>query len=172
MVATFLQGELAKELKRILSGYRLKNSQGVESDINVFEQLLPVPVSIGQEELAPELLENGLVDDLTAPNTYPYIIVRIVDGEIENADSAQAVNINLLIGVYEPDYDKQGHKDILTIIARIYERFAKEPVLNGRYILQYPVLWSLQEEESHPFYFGGVSLTFEAATVRREDKYA
>ena len=95
-----------------------------------------------------------------------------MDGEIENADSAQAVNINLLIGVYEPDYDKQGHKDILTIIARIYERFAKEPVLNGRYILQYPVLWSLQEEESHPFYFGGVSLTFEAAAVRREDKYA
>jgi len=66
----------------------------------------------------------------------------------------------------------QGHKDVLNIIARLYERFAKVPVLNGKYTIQYPVLWALQGEESYPFYFGGMNLTFEIAAVRREDEYS
>ena len=41
MVATFLQQELADELKKIFEGFRLKNPQGEESELNIFEQLLP-----------------------------------------------------------------------------------------------------------------------------------
>ncbi|MCM1220571.1 MAG: hypothetical protein NC548_39400 [Lachnospiraceae bacterium] len=172
MVATFLQNELADELKRILSDIQLKTPQGGKSSINIFEQLLPMPEPSGQEEIAPELLENGLAEEQTAPDPYPYIVVRIADGEIEDENSAQKVNLTLLIGIYEPDYDKQGHRDILNIIAKIYERFAKFPVLNGKYTVQYPILWTLQDEESYPFYFGGVNLGFEVAAIRREDPYS
>ena len=172
MVATFLQSELAEELKKILSGFELKNPQGERVSINIFEQILPMPKPLDPEEIAPELLENGLAEEQTAPDPYPYIIVRIADGEIEDENSAQKVNVNLLIGVFEPDYDKQGHKDILNMIARIYERFAKFPVLNGKYTIQYPILWTIQGEESYPFYFGGVSLDFEIAAIRREDPYS
>lgn len=172
MVATFLQSELADELKKILSDLRLKNPQGERVSINIFEQLLPMPEPLDQGEIALELLENGLAEEQTAPDPYPYILVRIADGEIEDENSAQKVNLTLLIGIYEPDYDKQGHKDILNIIAKIYERFAKFPVLNGKYTIQYPILWTLQDEESYPFYFGGVNLAFEIAAVRREDPYS
>lgn len=172
MVATFLQNELAEELKNILADFRFKNPQGERTSINVFEQLLPMPEPLDQGEIAPELLENGLVDEQTAPDPYPYILVRIQDGEIEDENSAQKVNLALLIGIYEPDYDKQGHKDILNIIAKIYERFAKLPVLNGKYTIQYPIEWVLQDEESYPYYFGGVNLAFEIAAVRREDPYS
>ena len=172
MVATFLQDDLAEELKGILKGFLLKNPQGEKTNINVFEQLLPMPEPAAQEEAPPELLENGLAEEQTAPDPYPYILVRIADGEIEDENSAQKVNLTLLMGIYEPDYDKQGHKDILNIIAKIYERFAKYPVLNGKYTIQYPILWTLQDEESYPFYFGGMNLTFEIAAIRREDPYA
>ncbi len=172
MTAAFLQSELADELKKILSDFRLKNPQGEPSGINIFEQLLPMSEPLGQGEIASELLENGLVDVQTAPAPYPYIIVRLDEGEIEDADSAQKVNLSLLIGIYDPDYEKQGHKDILNIIAKIYERFAKCPVLNGKYTIQYPILWVLQEEESYPFYFGGMTLGFETAMIRREDPYS
>lgn len=172
MVATFLQQELADELKKIFGGFRLKNPQGEESELNIFEQLLPMPEPTAQEEVPPELLENGLAEEQTAPDPYPYIIVRIADGEIKDENSAQDANITLLFGTYEPDYNKQGHKDILNIIAKIYERFAKYPVLNGKYTIQYPILWTLQDEESYPFYFGGMNLTFEIAAIRREDPYA
>ena len=58
MVATFLQSELADELKKILSDFRLKNPQGERVGINIFEQLLPMPEPLDQGEIAPELLEN------------------------------------------------------------------------------------------------------------------
>ncbi len=172
MVATFLQSELADELKTILADVRLKNPCGEVSAINVFEQFLPMPESANLEDIPPELLENGLANEQTVPDPYPYIIIRINDGEIKDEDSAQIVNITLLIGTYEQDYDKQGNKDILNIISKIYERFAKTPVLNGKYTIQYPILWTLQDEETYPFYFGGMSLTFEIAGIRREDKYS
>jgi len=172
MVAAFLQSGLADELKKILSGFRLKTPQGGKSNINIFEQLLPMPEPLNQEEIPLEILENGLAEEQTVSDPYPYIVVRIADGEIEDENSAQKVNLTLLIGIYEPDYDKQGHKDILNIIARIYERFAKFPVLNGKYTIQYPILWTLQDEECYPFYFGGMNLVFEIASIRREDPYS
>lgn len=172
MVAAFLQSELADELKKILSDFRLKNPQGERVNINIFEQLLPMPEPLEQGELAPELLENGLAEEQTIPDPYPYILVRIADGEIEDEDSIQKVNLILLIGIFEPDYKKQGHKDVLNIISKIYERFAKYPVLNGKYTIQYPIAWGLQDEESYPFYFGGINLSFEIAAIRREDPYS
>ena len=172
MTAAFLQEELAEELGKILSGIRLRNPQGEMSSIHIFEQLLPMPEPSDEEKIPEELLENGLAEEQTVPDPYPYVIVRIGDGEIKDENSAQEANITLLIGTYEPDYDKQGHKDVLNIIAKVYERFVKMPVLNGKYTIQYPVLWTLPEEESYPFYFGGMNLTFETAAVRREDPYA
>lgn len=172
MVPAFLQTDLANELKEILKGFKLKNPQGELCGINVYEQLLPMPEPTDAQELPPELLENGLADEQTAPDPYPYIIVRLDEGEIENEDSAQMVSLELLIGIYDPDFNKQGHKDVLNIIAKIYERFAKMPVLNRKYTIQYPILWALQDEETYPFYFGGMKLIFETAAVRREDPYA
>ena len=172
MTASFLQNELADELKKIFKGFRLKDPERNLSEINIFEQILPMPESAEQKEVPPELLENGLVEELTDPDPYPYIVVCIEDGKIEDENSAQTVNLNLLFGVCEMDYEKQGHKDILNMIAKIYERFAKFPVLNGKYTIQYPILWTLQDEESYPFYFGGMNLTFETAAIRREDPYA
>jgi len=172
MVASFLQSDLADELRKVLDGFRLMNPLGEIAGINVFEQRLPMPELRVQEEIPPELLENGLAEEQADPDPYPYVIVRVEDGEIKDESSAQTVNVTLLIGTYDPESGKQGHKDILSIIAKIYERFAKVPVLGGKYTIQYPILWSLQEEESYPFYVGGMYLSFETAAVVREDKYS
>lgn len=172
MVAAFLQSELVDELKEILKNMKLKNPQGEMTSINIIEQLLPMPEPLDLEKIPPEILENGLVEEQTALDPYPYILVRIEDGEIKDENSAQKVNIWLLIGIFEKAYDKQGHKDILNIIAKIYERFAKFPVLNGKYTIQYPIVWSLQDADYYPFYFGDMNLSFEIAAVRREDPYS
>ena len=172
MVAAVLQDDLAAEFEKVLKDFRLKAPQGNSSNIKIFLQNLPMPEPLMQGDIPVEALENGLADQLTAPDPYPYIIVRIEDGEIKDEDSAQTVNIYLIIGIYEPDYDKQGHKDVLNIIAKLYERFGKNPVLNGKYTIQYPVSWAIQDEESYPFYFGGMNLAFEIAAMRREDEYS
>lgn len=172
MVATFLQDDLIEELKEILKDFKLKTPTGALSEINIFAQNLPVPEALEQENLSREQLESGLADEITAADPYPYIIVRIEEGEIKDEFSAQTVNTLLIIGVYENAYDKQGQKDVLNIIAKIYERFAKRDLLNKRYTLQYPITWTLQEEESYPYYFGGMSLGWETAAIRREDDLA
>ncbi len=172
MVAALLQDDLAEELKEILKEFRLKNPQGQLSEVNIFQQNLPIPESLVREDIPEEMLENGLAEDITAEDPYPYIVVKIEDGEIKDESSAQTVNTILQIGVFEDAFKKQGHKDVLNIISDIYERFAKRPVLNGRYTVQYPILWTLQEEESYPYYYGGLYLSWEVAAVRREDKFA
>ena len=135
MVAAFLQDDLAAEFEKVLKDFRLKDPQGNSSKINIFLQNLPMPEPLMQGDIPVEALENGLADQLTAPDPYPYIIVRIEDGEIKDEDSAQTVNIYLIIGIYETDYDNQGHKDVLNIIAKLYKRFGKNRVLNGNYTI-------------------------------------
>lgn len=172
MVASFLQSELAEELKAILTGFRLKKPEGGFAAVNIYEQYLPMPEPGSAGDWPPEVLESGLAEGLAEPEPYPYVIVRMDEGEIKDEDSAQTATVSLLIGVYDPDYQKQGHKDVLNVVAKIYERFAKFPVLNGKYLIQYPIVWALQEEESYPFYFGGMNLKFEIAAIRREDPYS
>lgn len=172
MVAAFLQDDLAAELKKILKGFRLKDPQGNLSEIHIFEQDLPMPEPLKQDGIPIEALENGLADEITAKDPFPYILIRIEDGEIKDEASAQTINTNLIIGIYDNSYDKQGHKDVLNIIADIYERFAKMAVLGSRYTIQYPIIWTLQEEASYPYYYGGMQLSWEAAAIRREDKFA
>lgn len=172
MVASFLQSALAEDLGKIFKGFRLVNPEGELSGINIFEQSLPIPEPAKMEELPLEVLESGLADERTAPDPYPYIIVRVEEGEIENEDSTQTVSVFLTMGIYDQDYRKQGHKDILNMVAKIYERFAKMPVLDGKYTVQYPIAWALQDEDTYPYYFGGMHLKFETAAIRREDPYA
>lgn len=172
MVASLLQDDLVEELKVIFDGFHLSDPEGKLSGINIYPQNLPIPESEEQKDIPIEQLENGLANDKTKEDPYPYIIVRVADGEIEDAASAQRVSTTLLIGVYDDSYEKHGSKDVMNIIQKIYTRFAKKPVLNGKYTIQYPISWTLQDEESYPFYFGGISLEWETAAIRREDKFA
>lgn len=172
MVASFLQDDLSEELKKIFSGFKLMDSKGKLHDINIFPQSLPMLIPKEQSNIPPEILENGLIDEEVQEDPFPYIIVRIEDGEIADEASVQSVNTNILIGVYDDSHAKQGTKDVMNIIQKIYERFAKNPVIAGKYTIQYPISWALQDEESYPYYFGGMALAWETAAIRREDKYA
>ncbi len=169
MVAAFLQADLAAELKRCLKHLKLKNIHGIPGEINIYEQNLPMQEPQEQDNIPAELLENGLAEEITEEDPYPYIIIKIEDGEIKDESSAQNIGTDLLIGIYDDSYEKQGHKDVLNIIHDIYERFAKMPVLNQQYIIQYPILWTLQDEESYPYYFGGMHLSWELESIKRED---
>lgn len=172
MVASFLQDCIAEELKKIFEGFQLMDPKGNMRDINIFRQNLPMPEAEMQTNIPCEQLENGLAEEIPREDPYPYIIVRIEDGEIKDEASTQTVNTILVIGIYDGSYDKHGSKDVMNVIQKIYERFAKHPVLGKKYTIQYPIKWMLQEEESYPYYFGGMALIWETAAIRREDEYA
>ena len=173
MIAAFLQDDLAEELRNIFQYFRLKDQNGEWVAVNVYPQNLPVPeVQEIPDTVTDEELEDGVYDAVAQSIPFPYIIVRVSDGEIESPDADQVVDINLLIGVYDKTHDNQGHRDILNIIQKIYERFAKNPILAAHYECLYPMQWALQDEESFPYFFGGMALKFSTLpTIEREDPY-
>ena len=51
----------------------------------------------------------------------------------------------------------------------------KNPILSKQFMFlndeQHPFEWALQEEESFPYAFGAISMSFRTPTIRKEDKY-
>lgn len=172
MIATFLQDDLAADLADIFKHFRLKNPQGETVGLNIFKQSLPIPTTKDiPDTVTDEELEEGKYNAEAEEDPYPYIIVRVEQGTIDKIDQEQAVIVNLIIGVIDRDYNNQGHKDVLNIIQKVYERFAKNAILAKKYECVMPITWALQDEESFPYFFGGMALTFETIPIRREDPF-
>ena len=172
MIATFLQDDLAADLADIFKHFRLKNPQGETVGLNIFKQSLPIPTAKDiPDTVTDEELEEGKYNAEAEEDPYPYIIVRVEQGTIDKIDQEQAVIVNLIIGVIDRDHNNQGHKDVLNIIQKVYERFAKNAILAAKYECVMPITWALQDEESFPYFFGGMALTFETIPIRREDPF-
>lgn len=154
MTATLLQEALVKEIGAIFSGELFKDSAGEYGKMKIFEQNLPIR------------------EDEDAPDPIPYIIVRLETGTTKSGVDPQEVLVTLLIGYFDDSTENRGHKGVLGIIQKIHERFEKEPMLAHQFMFQDPLDWALQDEESFPYYFGAISMTFQTAAIRKEDKYA
>ena len=173
MIATFLQDALAAELADIFQHFYLENPQGSRVHLNIYKQSLPIPTAKDiPDTVTDEELEEGTYNAEANEDPYPYIIVRVEQGSIKEIDSEQTVAVNLIIGVIDRNYNNQGHKDVLNIIQKVYERFAKNAILKDKYECVMPIEWVLQDEESYPYFFGGMALNFETLRIRREDPYA
>lgn len=158
MVAIELQKALAKEIKEITNGMLFKNITGKEVNLHVFPQVLPKrEVSRGEER------QKGIKEP------FPYCIVRVLEGEIESLDVPQTVKILLLFGVFEEEKQGQGHEEILNLIQRVQERFYKNPILANTFVMKNHMEWSLQEEDTYPYYYGGVLTTWDTPVIRREE---
>ncbi len=163
MTSFLLQDDLIEELKSIFKGFLLKkpllDSQinPKISELNIFSQNLPLHEDDNEED-----------------DPYPYIIVKIDSGNMKG-DSAHDVRVRLVIGIFDDNINRNGHKDILNVIQKIYERFSKDPVLAGKYVMkennENPFSWALQEDDTYPYYFGAIEMTWETRAIRRESKF-
>lgn len=170
MIAQTLQDYLVKELGVILKGYQLKNRDGKPHDINIYPQRLPEP--------KPNTLEGAGMgvsgfQDFSGDRSdefFPFIIVYVQDGVIQEGPMAHTVQTGFAIGVYDDNGERQGHRDILRIISKIEEKFEKNNILAKKFLLRFPMEWSLQDadDDTYPYYFGGLSLNFDTPTYRRE----
>ena len=57
-------------------------------------------------------------------------------------------------------------------IQRICDRFAAKPLLAQKYYARQHIQWALQDEDTYPYYFGGIEITFNLPKIGREDDYA
>ena len=154
-----LQDSLCKEIETILQDMLFQNPLGQEVHLRAFPQELPIERIEGK---------NQEEEDTTDP--FPYCIVRVEDGDIGEKN---IVDVSLIFGVFYDNSDRQGHARIMTMIHRIYHRFAVNPVLDSKYVWEREIKWAMEGtgENRHPYYFGGMSFPWRVPKIEREDEF-
>lgn len=151
-----LQDALVAEIKNLFEGYPLKDDRGDRTALKVYAQDLP----------------ETETDDEDSTDPTPYCIVKLVDGTA--GGNAHTVRIVLVFCVRDKSRDRQGHRDILTLIFRVYERFAKHPYIKN---FSFPsddaaaFEWAIQDEDTYPFNIGACKLMFNCPSIQKEDPF-
>lgn len=154
MIPTFLQDTLVSEFKEVLSIYKLKNTLGEMVSLNVYPQFLPAKK------------EDDDVDH------FPYVIISLQDGEDPSEMDSATCKIIFVIGCYDDADNYQGFKDVLNVIDKINEHLMKKRVFENQYRVVHPISWSINEEDTYPFYFGGLETNWEIAKITQmEDEH-
>ncbi len=154
-----LEEYLSAEFKKIFAGRTFTNNLGHSVTLNTFVHSLPIKQGNDEEP-----------EDADLPE--PYIVAEITGGKRATPDDPHMASVAVIICVCDDNTARQGHKDVLDIIYHIITRFEKNPVLAGKFVLQYPLDWSLSDEDTYPYYYGGLLMNFEVAAIQKEDELA
>lgn len=152
MTAEEFQRELIGEVERILQNVQTKNTAGeMVTGVKGYEQMLPIVMDDEEDE----------------SQFFPYFIVKINEGKTEDDDKPWIVTADILLGCYDDSKNANGHRSILNMIQRICDRFAREPLMNRKFRAEPDMEWALQDEDTYPFYFGGIRIRFNVPKIGR-----
>ena len=175
MTQEFLQDAMVADLEQLFKGETMKNSAGVEREIRVFPQDLPIRAGA---DIEPDPVEEDLEADQAEGQTTeetepedvpePYVVVFLREGELPAQGELQNVDVVLVVCVCDPDPDRQGFRDALHIVNKIMTHYGENGIVGRRYEVQYPIKWVVQEEDKHPYYFAGVALKLAAPAIFKE----
>lgn len=155
MTQVFLQDAVVEDLKDLFKHHRLTNSMGIEREVQVYAQDLPIREDTDEpqnQEAPPE----------------PYVVVRVRGGKTQDDDAPQIIEVVLVACVYDKDRNRQGYRDALHIINEIYHHYSASAVIGKKWEILYPMEWTTQEEDTHPYYFAAMSLRVQAPAVHKE----
>ena len=155
MTQEFLQDAIVKDLEGLFQHKKLKNSMGTEQTVRIYAQ--DAPIRSGDDETT---------DPADLPE--PYVVVRLQGGELPEQDTSQKVEAILTICVCDQAPDRQGYRDALHIVNAILHHYGGNGVVANRYVVKYPIRWVTQEDDTHPYYFAGMALAFEAPAIFKE----
>lgn len=155
MTPVMLQEELMDEFSKLTEEMRFKMPGGGYGKMGIYAQDIPILENQEQEE------------------PFPYLIVRLINGtDSGDSDSKNTVHLVIIIGIWDDALDAQGHRDIMNVVGKIYERFSKNPYLNEKAVYSGGFEWKLQDDAYYPYYFGACMVSFTIPAIRREASWA
>lgn len=171
------QEALAREVEVIARDILFQVNQGAGrppglGPIRAYCQNLPIQrgEEAGEDGRGPDSIDY--VDQGEEPVfKCPWAVVKLDGGKTEEHGGIQVVRTAVCFGIYNRSPENKGHQEILNLIQRVYERFAREPLLDCQYTCQGDFEWALQDEDTYPYFFGAISMTFTFAGFRRENPY-
>lgn len=157
MTINDFQEKLRDDLLLLYKDLFEKNPDGTLGKINGYIQNLP-----------------EFDDEDEAESRFPYFIVRVMSGTDEELDQIRgSVKVLILIGVYDNNKENVGHKIILKMIQMFRERFEEEARTSGYgYRMRPKIEWALQDEDTFPYFFGGIETDWDIMLTRKEDPYS
>lgn len=151
-----LQQSLMKEIARLLGEMHLKNTEGNETEIHGYEQRLP-----------------KLTEDEEDPSQFfPYFIVQLMTGNTEDDYDPWHVRVIIQLGIFDDDKEANGHRQLLSMIQKISDRFLEYPLLDNAFRAEQNMDWELLDEDTYPYYFAGLEMKFYVPKQGRSDDYA
>jgi hypothetical protein len=151
MIPVMLQNFLITELKCLFDGYYLKNVLGQESPINIYGQYLPKKKSDKDTE------------------QFPHIRVILLDGEENSELDPNLCRVLIMTGVWDHNQNYQGFQDVCNVLQRTYDHLMRTQLFDNRYKIEYPIKWSLTEEDYWPYFYGGLETNWSVGKITPAD---
>lgn len=142
---------LAGEIREALEGFRLRSAKENLVPINVYVQNLPVKEGRDDEKL------------------FPYICVCFDEEEIREDGDSMSLHTYCTIGIIDREMDKQGFRDVLLIANLVYQHIFRKGIIAGAFSPALPFRIKLQEDDTHPYYYGGMENRWELLVMEKED---
>jgi hypothetical protein len=100
--------------------------------------------------------------DPTGVKRYPAIIVGIRGGDSDTSNpwESELATVNIVVGTFDDTKDEQGYLDALLLVNRIDDRIREESILRERFALQMPLKWVINRHNTHPYWFGELTILF------------
>lgn len=150
MIPIELQGALKKRLEGLFAGMLFQSPGGEEVALTIFEQNLPQKT---EESKSP----------------FPFVIVKILEGDRKSETDSATGSIGFIIGTYDENENNQGYRDVALIMNKIVKSVSEFPLEAAMYELKYPLKWRIHEEETDPYYWGGIESEWVLPTYQRKD---
>ncbi|MFS0766040.1 hypothetical protein [Peribacillus phoenicis] len=150
MIPIDLQAGLKTRLEAVFANRTFKNPNNQDVPLNVFEQHLP----------------QKKKEDLSL---YPYVIIQLNEGTQVTDVSSEDIKIMFIIGIFDNDSSNQGYREVTRIINRITTNLTLNPLVNRKFEMNYPIKWTIYEEDVAPYFFGGIETTWAVSTFSRQD---
>lgn len=153
MTPTILQDSLVDDFKQQLNEFLLGNAKGERVNLNIYPQNLPA--------------KKGQKDS----EHFPYLIIRVMDGETQEdqGEDKNTCKIAFITGIYDDLDNYQGYKDVMNIIDKIILRLKTKKMYNNQFELTTPMKWVLHDEDTFPYYFGGIETNWNMPNIFIDD---
>lgn len=152
MVAAEFQRDLIKEVETILKDVISTNTSGeTVTGVKGYKQFLPIVAE----------------DDEDESQFFPYFIVRVSDGKTEDDDEPWMITTDILFGIVNQSKMHEGHEQLLHMIELVVDRFVSEPLFARKYRANQDIEWAASDEDTFPFFFGGVRIKFSIPKIGR-----
>lgn len=99
---------------------------------------------------------------------FPYFIVRFDTGRTRDDDDCWHVATDIVLGIHDMA-TSNGHESILSMIQRIVDRFAWDPLFDKKYRADQDIQWAVGEYDTYPFFFGAIAITFSVPKIGRKE---